>query len=101
MLLSKVERRAYARLPIDCKVAYMRVGESRLSYGAGRNLSGNGILFSTLEAIPIGTELEINVLPSLTHLSPLNAVVEVVRLEPDASDTRQFGICGRIQQILS
>ena len=81
-MLMDEERRAFARLPIDCTVVIKKTGKDTVSYGSGKNLSGNGILFETTEAVSPGSKLEIDVVPTLEQFKPLNATAHVVRVEP-------------------
>ena len=100
MLINRVEKRAFARMTVDCEVTFREPGETRVRTGRGRNLSANGILFVTDRAIDVGTELEINVMPSSDSISPLKALLEVVRLESSAN-AEQFTIAGRFKQVLN
>lgn len=97
MLITNDERRAFMRLPVNCKVIFKRSGTH--GQGRGVNLSGNGIMFLTEEPLSVGTEFELNVLPTLPSLAPLSAMVEIVRAEPGAHAT-EFVVAGKIQTIL-
>lgn len=81
-MLTDEERRAFVRLPIDCTVVIKKTGKDTVSYGSGKNLSGNGILFETAETISPGSKLEIDVVPTLEKFKPLNATAHVVRVMP-------------------
>ncbi len=100
MLVNEAERREFQRLPLQCKIEYKQPGDQDILYGTGRNLSGSGISFTTDRAVTVGTELEIDVIPTTDKLQPLSALIKVVRMEPSPS-ARQFVIGGAIQKILS
>ena len=97
MLLDE-ERRAFKRLPVSCQVIFKQPGEQQSRAGTGMNLSGNGILFTTDRSIPIGTELEINVQPTMRSFSPLRAIVKIVRIEPTRN---QYVLAGAIQRVIN
>ena len=99
MLVNDKERRAFNRLPIDCDVIYKRPGASAVLIGKGKNLSASGILFMADRAITVGTEIEVNLMPSTRNLAPLNALVKVVRMAPSPS-VSQFAIAGTIEKII-
>ncbi len=99
MLITQGERRAFTRLPVNCKVIFRHSENTKELQGRGLNLSGNGIMFVTPQQLPIGAELELNVLPTLPSLAPLTALVKVVRAEPSA-EPNEFAVAGRIRQIL-
>jgi hypothetical protein len=98
MLVSEVERRAYKRLPIECEVVY-DTGESEThGRGAGKNLSGNGILFVSDRALPLGAKLQVQIIPSIRSIAPMTALIKVVRVEAAA---RQYTIAGTIEKVIN
>lgn len=99
MLVTQGERRAFTRLPVNCRVVLKANEEKREIQGRGLNLSGNGIMFLAPEELAVGTELEVNVLPTLPSLAPLTALVKVVRAERSAQPN-EFAVAGKIKQIL-
>lgn len=91
------DRRAFKRLPMESTVLFRAMDESQPMYGAGRNLSGNGISFITDRSVPVGSELDVRVMPTLQRLSPLNARVKVVRVQRDA---HHYVVSGLIEKIM-
>ena len=101
-MLVNEDRRAFARLPIDCTVAFKLTGKNTVAYGSGKNLSGNGILFESSEPITIGAELEIDVVPTLEQFKPLNATAQVVRVDNMMQDQdNQYLIAATLTHIVS
>lgn len=99
MLITQGERRAFTRLMVNCRVVFRHSTTAKEVQGRGLNLSGNGIMFLAPQSIPVGTELELNVLPTLASLAPLTALVKVVRAEPSA-EPNEYAVAGKIRQIL-
>lgn len=99
-MLVNEDRRAFARLPIDCTVAFKLSGKDKLAYGSGKNLSGNGILFESPEPVDIGAELEIDVVPTLEQFKPLNATAQVVRVDQIAQES-QYLVAATLKHIVS
>lgn len=100
MISDQKDRRAFTRLPIECRVAFKRPGEKDVAFGAGKNLSACGVMFVADRPLVLGTELEVNIVPSSRLISPLNAMVKVVRLEPGA-DPDEFLVAGAIREIIN
>ncbi|MDH5191479.1 MAG: PilZ domain-containing protein [Gammaproteobacteria bacterium] len=75
------ENRDYIRMTVDCQVSWRKIGTEEVHIGNTKNLSGKGILFLAEQEIPIGTVLEVNVSPENDVTPPLDATVEVVRIE--------------------
>ena len=99
-MLANEDRRAFARLPIDCTVVFKTTNKKAVTYGSGKNLSGNGILFESPEPVAIGSELEIDVVPTLEQFKPLNATAQVVRVEP-VSQESSYLVAATLTHILS
>jgi hypothetical protein len=92
------EKRKYHRMTLDCALSYVAKGETQPTAGQCKNLSTSGILFVVERAIAVGSRLQINITPERTVVPPLNAAVEVVRVEPGATP-EQFRIAARILKI--
>ena len=99
-MLLEQERRAFARLAIDCTVVFKEPQNHTASYGSGKNLSGNGILFETNDTISVGTHIEIDVVPTLEQFKPLNAMAEVVRVDSD-NQHAPYLVAATLTRILS
>ncbi len=83
-----VERRDFKRLPAETEINIRQVPEGSQKRGAGKNISGGGILLSASERFEPGMLLDIEVL-TRTHqkfsrvFRPMTARVRVVRVEGD------------------
>lgn len=97
-MLPNEDRRAFRRLPVNCSVVLREPGGPELGRGNGKNLSGGGILFTATQVVRVGTELEVSLMPSLERMTPMTALIKVVRVE---SESRDFAIAGSIQKVLA
>lgn len=100
MLLND-ERRAFKRLPVNCGVVVREPGGPELGRGSGKNLSGGGILFIAGQSLEIGAELEVSLVPSLERITPMTALIKVVRVERVERAAHDYEIAGSIQKVLS
>lgn len=89
------EKRNFIRMEADHDLQYHIVGASGERYGTCVNLSANGIMFTTEENLAEGSELEINITPQYSVVSPLDATVEVIRSQSNGLEG-SYAIAGRI-----
>jgi hypothetical protein len=95
MSISYDEKRDFIRMNTEHALQFRALGASEMQQGTCCNLSATGIMFTTENAIPDGTELEINITPEYSVVSPFDAVVKVIRsMSSDSPD--QFTIAGEI-----
>jgi hypothetical protein len=95
MSISYDEKRDFIRMNTEHALQFRALGASEMQQGTCCNLSATGIMFTTENAIPDGTELEINITPEYSVVSPFDAVVKVIRsISSDSPD--QFTIAGEI-----
>jgi hypothetical protein len=73
------ERRSNIRMSLDCKMTYKYPDSDQEFKGTCKNLSGSGVMFTTLEDIEIGIALEIKITPAKTITPPMHAYVEIIR----------------------
>ncbi len=93
------ENRQYPRLAVDCGIVWRPVDDDATRIGVTRNISGNGVLFVAAERPAIGDRMEITVNTGTLSIPPLNALVEVVRVEeavPAAARDSAYQIGARI-----
>jgi len=94
VFFDKNERRTFARMKVDCDITYRHINDanvvdSKIISGTGKNISGNGILFTTKEPLKPGNKLELNVVPRLKEVTPpLSAIVNVIRVIPENTPGR-------------
>jgi len=92
------EKRDFIRVPVECEMALETLDTGRRFVAEGRNLSGNGVLFVTGEALQPGDKLNLHIEATQVLNSVLDATIEVVRVEALADEPR-FAVGGVIQNI--
>jgi len=92
--MSYIEKRSYPRMALKTDLTYTLAGNSNVFAGHCNNLSHTGIHFSTQNAVEKGTSLELTIDSKNNRISPLRAVVEVIRIDADTGST--FGLAGKI-----
>ena len=81
------ERRLNIRMNLDCKMTYKYPDSDQEFKARCKNLSGSGVMFTTLEEVDIGVALEINITPNKTITPPMHAYVEIIRCLFDENDS--------------
>jgi len=76
------EKRDFIRMQIKTHLTIREIGAEKFIDGITHNLSGNGILFETEQHFEDATRLEIAINPVNESITPLMAIVEVVRTDP-------------------
>ncbi len=80
-MLEHEERRRFIRMQTQCKMTF-RFPQSDEEYSATcRNLSGAGVMFTADRPVEPGRTLEIRIEPVNAVTPPLEAFVEVLRVE--------------------
>lgn len=95
MTISYEEKRDFIRMNAEHALQFRTLGTKEMQQGTCCNLSATGIMFTSENAIPDGTELEINITPQYSVVSPFDAVVEVIRSMSNGSPD-EFTIAGKI-----
>jgi hypothetical protein len=95
MAIDYEEKRDFIRMTADHVLHYREIGSEETRQGTCRNISASGILFTSDQAIPAGTELEINITPQFAVVSPLDAVVKVLRTQANGTP-QHYTIAGMI-----
>ncbi|MBL4851211.1 MAG: PilZ domain-containing protein [Gammaproteobacteria bacterium] len=102
MLRHAAERRAALRVGVSCKLDYAEQGTEQnsehTSHGTLNNLSTTGLAFQTNEQFKLGTLLDVRLDPGNTLIAPLDATIEIIRVDT-AEDLSGYNIAGRITQI--
>lgn len=81
MLEHEGERRRFIRMQTRCKMTYRFPQSTETFEAICQNLSGAGLLFTTYYPIEPGKALEIRIAPANPVTPPLEAFVEVLRVE--------------------
>ncbi len=76
------EKRGFIRMKVDTMVTFTRLEGKDRYEGRCRNLSGAGMLLETEKKLEIGDRLRVTIPSEGPDFSPLDAVVEVVRVTP-------------------
>ena len=95
MSISYDEKRDFIRMNTDHALQFRALGADEVQQGTCCNLSATGIMFTTEKAIPDGTELEVNITPQYSVVSPFDAVVKGIRSMSSGAPDR-FAIAGEI-----
>ncbi len=76
------EKRSFIRMRVDTMVTFTKLEGKERYEGRCRNLSGAGMLLETEKKLEIGDRLKVTIPSEGPEFSPLDAVVEVVRVTP-------------------
>jgi len=97
-MVDSSDERDFRRMTLDCAMTFRRGGSHEEHAARARNISSTGVLFVTGEALTPGEQLTINVTPKQAVVAPLNARVEVIRVEADGAD---YAVACRIHEFLT
>lgn len=75
------EKRNYIRMKVDTAVFFTKANGNERYEGRCRDLSGAGMLLETEKKLKLGDRLSVTVPSDGPDFSPLNALVEVVRVD--------------------
>jgi hypothetical protein len=98
MAIDYEEKRDFIRMNAEHALQFREVGSAKTQQGVCCNLSATGIMFTTDQEIPQGTELEVNITPQYSVVSPFDAVVKVLRTQSNEA-TSQYSVAGKITTI--
>lgn len=98
MSINYEEKRDFIRMNTRHALQFREVGSNEIQQGVCHNLSATGIMFTTEHEIPHGTELAVTITPQYSVTSPFDAVIKVVRTQPDSLPS-QYTIAGKITSI--
>ncbi len=80
-MLEQEERRRFIRMQARCKMRYRFPHDDEEFTATCHNLSGAGVMFTTDRPVEVGKALEIRIEPDNAVTPPLEAFVEVLRVE--------------------
>lgn len=98
MTINYDEKRDFIRMNAEHALQFKEVGSDKTQQGICCNLSATGIMFTTDHEIPQGVELEVNITPQYSVVSPFDAVVMVIRSRANDASSR-YTVAGRITSI--
>lgn len=87
------EKRDFMRMQMECTMHYGPAGTAPSRAGELVNLSANGLLFTTDEALTPGQRLAVIIQPPAAVTPPLNGIATVCRCEPCADGERHAIAC--------
>lgn len=97
MSLNYAEKRDFIRMETNSKIDYRKTGSNKSHQGQCINLSATGVLFTADINVTLGTELDISILPDLTIVPPLQATIEVVRIQQNTNGS--YNIAAAIKEM--
>jgi hypothetical protein len=92
------EKRNFIRMKVDTMVTFTRAESKERYEGRCRNLSGAGMLLETQKKLEMGERVRVTIPSEGPDFSPLEAIVEVVRVIPQP-DLHIFRLGVVIRQI--
>ncbi len=100
MSIDYEEKRDFIRMNTRHVLQFRKIGSDDVQQGVCCNLSATGIMFTTEQEIPQGTELAVTITPQHSVVSPFNAVIKVVRTQTNSmSSPYTIAIAGKIISI--
>jgi len=97
MTIDHEEKRGFMRMAAHHDLHFRIRGQEEFLHGTCINLSASGILFSSAQALDVGSYLQVNMTPQYAVVAPFDAEVEVLRSTPRAEG--DYEIAGRIVSI--
>lgn len=91
------EKRNFIRMFVNAKVKITDPTTGNVFEGTGKNLSGDGAMFTTNEKLLVNQTLSVNISSEQSQLAALSASFEVVRVEE--IENGQFEIAGTLKDI--
>ena len=88
MVDQSIERRAFARIEINTPVEYCLEGQENGREGLLDNMSGNGFLLWTEQAIPLGSKVYITVKSDTEEELPIQLTAVVIRINDEKRELR-------------
>ena len=92
------EKRDFIRMNAEHALEFRTLGSDETQQGVCCNLSATGIMFTTENSIPNGAELEVNITPQYSVVSPFDAVVKVIRSQASVGPD-SYAVAGKITSI--
>ena len=93
------DSRHIPRIEIECPMTYHDIDSSDVKNGIARNVSNSGILFTTMEKLADGAIKEVHIRPPGNKTPPLDAIIQIVRVNEDDQVPGQYRIAGMIKAI--
>lgn len=89
------EKRDFIRMALECPVNFSVQGETTNHEAVVRDLSGSGLCIISPREVGMGSLLRVRVMPATAAIPPLEAEVEVVRVQPGGGSSYELGVAIR------
>jgi len=89
--------RSLPRISVECPMTYHNVDSPDIKTAVALDVSNHGILFLANEELPEGSLKEVHIEPSDKLQAPINAIIQIVRIEPAAGTSKQYKTAGVIK----
>ena len=93
------ENRTIPRIHVECPMSYNNIDSPERKKGIALDVSNSGIQFLTTEKLEEGSLKEIRLEPLDNSIAPLNAIIQIVRVEIAVGMNNQFKTAGVIKII--
>ena len=93
------DNRHIPRIEIECPMIYHDVDSGNIKSGIAKNVSNSGVLFTAMDNLAEGAIKEVHIRPANNEAPPLNAVIQIVRVDADDHVPGQYHIAGMIKAI--
>lgn len=80
-MVDSSDKRDFKRMTVDCAVKFKSLESEHLYDGVAKDLSASGIALYSQQSFSVGDKLEVFVRPDKQVVPPLDAVVEVMRVD--------------------
>ena len=86
------EKRDFIRMCMDCPMTFTRTGDATVYSAKAKDLSSSGLCMTTEQAVQVGEVLRVHLAPPMAVVPPLQADVEVVRVDGVGTDGYEVGL---------
>ena len=86
------EKRDFGRVGVECEMTFQLEKYGERYRGIARNLSATGMLVTTDKEVAKGVRLDVRVQPEESIVPPLEATVEVLRVDRLATGEYELGL---------
>lgn len=94
-MVDSSDERDFRRMSLQCEATFRKVGQQSMCRGAVDNLSAAGLLLICDEPLRPGDQIEVTIQAAGGRAAPYRAIVDVVRVDVDASGTYRAGCSTR------
>lgn len=91
------DNRSIRRIPVECPLTYNSIDKQDIKKGIAIDISNHGIMFLANEKLEEGSLKEIRLEPLDDSIAPLNAIVQILRVEVAVGMNNQYKTAGVIK----